>query len=127
MNFLILLIDSIVAFVRRNPIFCLGILLLALLAPSVLRGIAAFAVYFILGAVLFAVAALLLFRWRIGRMQRRVEDAFRNSAGPDFGAPGGPGSGPEGEVKIYKTRETPEKRIADDVGDYVDFEETKEN
>ena len=34
--------------------------------------------------------------------------------------------GREGEVKVYKTSETPEKRVSRDVGDYVEFEETKE-
>ena len=31
----------------------------------------------------------------------------------------------EGEVKVYRTSETPEKRVSEDVGDYVEFEETK--
>ena len=32
----------------------------------------------------------------------------------------------EGEVKVYRTSETPEKRVSESVGDYVEFEETKE-
>ena len=45
-----------------------------------------------------------------------------------FGSPfaGEPRKGREGEVKVYKTSETPEKRVSRDVGDYVEFEETKE-
>ena len=31
-----------------------------------------------------------------------------------------------GYVKLYKTSETPETRVSRDVGDYVEFEETKE-
>ena len=40
MNLLIAIFDGIVGFVRRNPLFCLLIFLLALFAPSVLGGIA---------------------------------------------------------------------------------------
>lgn len=40
MNLLIAIIDGIVGFIRRNPLFCLLIFLLALFAPSVLGGIA---------------------------------------------------------------------------------------
>ena len=29
----------------------------------------------------------------------------------------------EGDVKVYKTSETPEKRVNDSVGEYVEFEE----
>ena len=123
MNFLMLLIDSLAAFMRRNPLLCLCILLLALGAPSVLRGIAAFVLYFFLGLLLVALLGGLLFRWRLMRLQRRVEESFRDGAGPGAGSRT---ASPEGEVTVYKTRETPEKRIADDVGDYVDFEETKE-
>ena len=32
----------------------------------------------------------------------------------------------EGEVKVRKTSGAPEKRVSKDVGDYVEFEETKE-
>ena len=35
MNLLIAIIDGIVGFIRRNPLFCLLIFLLALFAPSV--------------------------------------------------------------------------------------------
>ena len=34
--------------------------------------------------------------------------------------------GREGEVRVHKTAGTPEKRVSKDVGDYVDFEEEKE-
>ena len=49
MNLLIAIIDGIVGFIRRNPLFCLLIFLLALFAPSVLGGIAMFVLYALLG------------------------------------------------------------------------------
>ena len=54
MNLLIAIIDGIVGFIRRNPLFCLLIFLLALFAPSVLGGIAMFVLYALLGLVVLA-------------------------------------------------------------------------
>ena len=107
MNFLTAIIDGLVRFVQRNPLTTLVILILAIGAPALLRGIALFFLYFIMGVIVLVVAAILLFRWRVYKMRRRMEEQF-------------------GEVKVYKTSETPEKRVSRDVGDYVEFEETKE-
>lgn len=130
MNFLIVLFDAIAAFVRRNPVTCIVILLLAVTAPSLLRGVAMFILYFIMTLIILMLIAVMLFRWRIGRVRRQMEEQFggRQHFDPSDGGRRG-GHSPserEGEVKIYKTAETPEKRVSEDVGDYVDFEETKE-
>ncbi|KAA2642454.1 DUF4834 family protein [Alistipes onderdonkii] len=83
-----------------------------------------------MGVIVLVVAAILLFRWRVYKMRRRMEEQFGegNFGGQGFGSPfaGEPRKGREGEVKVYKTSETPEKRVSRDVGDYVEFEETKE-
>ena len=42
MRFLAAIVDSLVAFVQRNPLFVLLVVVLALFAPSLLRGMAAF-------------------------------------------------------------------------------------
>lgn len=136
MNFLTALLDAAVGFVRRNPLTCLLILLLAVAAPAVLKGIAIFILYFILGLLLLTVFGAFMFRWRLRKLQREMEQQFGGQAGPDASNPFGAGSpfgntrrGPsshEGEVKVHKTAATPEKRVADHVGDYVEFEETKE-
>ena len=52
MKFLTILIDSLVSFVQRNPLTVLIILLLAIFAPWMLKGIAAFILYALLGLVL---------------------------------------------------------------------------
>lgn len=119
MNFLTALIDGLAGFVRRNPLFCLLLLLLALFAPSVLEGIAMFVVYALLGIMLLFAAIVFSFRWKLYRMRRDMEKQFGS------GTAGG-GHTPhnrEGEVKIRTTSGTPEKRVRRDVGDYVDFEE----
>lgn len=127
MGFLTAIIDALAEFVRRNPIFTLIVVVLALTAPALLKGIALFVLYLVLGFLVLVFLVSLLFRWRIRRVQRQMEE--------QFGA-GGFGSGrgartegssrqQEGEVKVYRTSETPEKRVSEDVGDYVEFEETK--
>lgn len=132
MNFIMILIDSIITFVRRNPLLCLSFLMLAFLAPSVLKGIAAFLLYFTLGILLFGVIILLTIRWRFHRLQREMQEQFggkrdHNASGEgNFHRHKQQNSTQEGEVKVHITSEAPEKRISKDVGDYVEFEETNE-
>lgn len=141
MRFLTDIIDALADFVRRNPLTTLIIVFLSLAAPSLLKGIAAFVLYFLLGIVVFALVMGLWLRWRIAQARRRMEEQFGEQfgGGTPFGTEGSYGresrrEGPfgrgsrssrEGEVKIYVTSEAPEKRVAHGVGDYVDFEETK--
>lgn len=141
MRFLNALFDSLAGFVQRNPLTVLFILLLALLAPSLLRGAAMLLLYALLGILLTFIILALVFVWRVRSAQRQMEEQFRRRF--DGGAaPNGsagftdqqrtehrgrrPYNNPqEGEVKIYRTSDIPEKRVANDVGDYVEFEETK--
>lgn len=132
MGFLTAIIDALAEFVRRNPIFTLIVVVLALAAPALLKGIALFVLYLVLGFLALIFALSLLFRWRIRRVQRQMEEQF--GAGGFGGAGFGGARGArtesrreqEGEVKVYRTSETPEKRVSESVGDYVEFEETKE-
>lgn len=128
MNFLTAIIDGLVRFVQRNPLTVLLLVILAIGAPALLRGIALFFLYFIMGIILLVAVAILLFRWRLLKMRRQMEDRFGegNFGGQGFGPPFAeePPKGREGEVKVYKTSETPEKRVSRNVGDYVEFEET---
>ena len=136
MNFLTAIIDGLVRFVQRNPLTTLVILILAIGAPALLRGIALFFLYFIMGVIVLVVAAILLFRWRVYKMRRRMEEQFGEGFGQQSGPKGFGGFGSpfaeqprkerEGEVKVHKTPGTPEKRVSKDVGDYVDFEEEKQ-
>ncbi len=138
-------LDSITAFVQRNPIFCLVFVMLALLAPQVLQGIFLVFLYGLLALFLFLGVAVLLFRWRIARLKRQMEEQFRAGGGSRnggwYGAAGGPQAGQgaygggseqsrrrdpdEGRVRIHRTADAPEKRVSDSVGDYVDFEESR--
>lgn len=130
MKYLMAVIDALVGFVQRNPLTVLVILILALGAPALLKGIALFILYFIMGFVLLLVAGVLLFRWRIYRMRKEMEERFGEGFGSAAGGFGArqrpPKQEREGEVKVYRTSDAPEKRVSEKVGDYVDFEETKE-
>jgi len=121
MNIFVMIIDAVASFVRRNPIFCLVMLILALGAPSLLAGIAAVVLYAVLGVILLALVFSLLLRWRIYKLHRHMEDSFGENP---FG-PRRPAEEREGDVKIYRRRDAGEKRVSDRVGDYVDFEEEK--
>lgn len=83
MNFLTAIIDGLVRFVQRNPLTTLVILILAVGAPALLRGIALFFLYFIMGVIVLVVAAILLFRWRVYKMRRRMEESSAKGASAD--------------------------------------------
>ena len=122
MNLILWIIDAVVAFVTRNPIFCLVVLILAIGAPSLLAGIASFILYIILALVIVMVVVSLILRWRIAKLS----DDFRRQAGSRYGGDARQNAR-EGDVHIYVNNEPAEKRINDDVGDYVDFEEEKKS
>lgn len=131
MNLLTAILGGLVEFVRRNPLTCLIIIVLAIGAPALLKGIAMFALYFVLGCALLVLILVSLFRWRVYKVRKQMEEQFGQGAQNPFGNPFG-GARPrqeetarEGDVKIYKTADTPEKKVSKDVGDYVEFEEEK--
>lgn len=127
MKYLVAILDALVGFVQRNPLTVLLVLVLAVGAPWLLKGVAMFIFYGMLFFILFVVALSFYFRWKISRIQRQMNEefsqggyrqrGFRSSQQPPQ---------QEGDVKIYATSSRPEKRVAKDVGDYVEFEETKE-
>ena len=122
MNLILWIIDAAVGFVRRNPIFCLVVLILAIGAPSLLAGIASMILYIVLGVIVLMAVLSLVLRWRIGKLTddfRQQQQQYRNSQQY--------GRRREGDVSIRIDPEQTEKRISDDVGDYVDFVEEKNN
>lgn len=131
MRFLTELIGALVRFVQRNPLTVLVILLLAIGAPALLRGIALFILYGMAILILAVIAAVCYFRWRMYRIRREMESRFGGEGAPSDGTPFGrygstADAGREGDVHVRRTADAPEKRVASDVGDYVDFEETRE-
>lgn len=117
MNFLTIFLDSVIGFIRRNPIFCITVAVVAIVCPP------------LLGVMMWGVAALILISvisaalllWRLRRVQRTMEEQFRRQQN----GYGDESAGEEGEVKVHRTTDAPQKKISDDVGEYVDFEEEK--
>ena len=86
MNFILAIIDSLAGFVQRNPLTMLLIVILALGAPALLKGIALFILYFLMGLVILVVVLMLAFRWRIYKVRKQMEQQF----GEGFGQQSGP-------------------------------------
>ena len=74
MNFFTAIIDSLAGFVQRNPLTTLLIVILALGAPALLKGIALFILYFLMGIVVLAIVLMLVFRWRIYKVRKQMEE-----------------------------------------------------
>ena len=121
------MIDSIINYIQRNPLTTMIIVMLIVFAPSAF------------GALLVGVAVVLLLLlaipiymlYRVRRMSRKMEDQAREQSQQrgfygrtntqsDYGRSA------EGEVRVHTTSEQPQKRVNENVGDYVDFEEVKE-
>ena len=125
MNFILAFLDSLIAFTRRNPLTVLLIVVLAVTAPSLLHSIATLILYAILGLFLLALLGLFLLHRRMRRIQRQMEEQFGAGAADNASSYRWTNRrNYDGQVYVHRTAATPEKRFADDVGDYVDFEES---
>ncbi|MBQ8492743.1 MAG: DUF4834 family protein [Alistipes sp.] len=142
MAYLKIIFYGLLSFIERNPIFCLVILLLALFAPFVIK----WALWVILGLLAIPLIALLIFTLRFRKMQRDVNNQFRQAggasgfnAGTGFGGFANMGNGMSLEELVRQmqaqadarqrsnTKSEPKttKIDNDKSGDYVDFEEVK--
>ena len=81
MNFITAIIDSLVGFVQRNPLTTLLIVILALGAPALLKGIALFIMYFFMGLVICPVVLVLACRWRVHRTAGTPEKRVSKDVG----------------------------------------------
>lgn len=125
MNIFSAIIDSIVGFVQRNPLTTIILIMLMVFAPSALG-----AIVIGVGIALLVLLLIPIFMlYRLRRAGRKFEEQMREQA-----RQGGFYNNTKqqhqqqdtGNVKVYTTNEQPRKRINDDVGDYVDFEEVEQ-
>ena len=121
MNIFSAIIDSIVSFAKENPLTVIIIVMLLVFAPQLVGGML-IGLIILLGIILL-IPALMYFRLR--RMSRRMEQEAQQSRQSSHNTSNRRQSGSEGEVKVYATSNRPQKRVNEDVGDYVDFEEVK--
>lgn len=124
MNIFSAIIDSIVGFVNRNPLTTIVLVMLMVFAPSVFGAI--FIGILVLLLVLLAVPMFLLFRLR--RASRQMENEARRSSQRSYSEQfyTRQQTKSEGDVKVHPTTQQPPKRVNDNVGDYVEFEEVKD-
>ena len=114
----------ILDFITRNPLTTLLFVLLCVAAPQVL-GIFAL---ILLVPVMLVVIGGAIFLWRVRKTQRDVEQKMREAQGRASYSErryGRGGTAREGNVTVTAT-EPQQKRVSDDVGEYVDFKELKE-
>jgi len=78
MGYLKIILYGFLAFVERNPIFCLFMLILAIFAPFVFKWIG----WVILALVAVVLIALGIGMWRIRKMRRQLEEQMRQAQGP---------------------------------------------
>lgn len=123
MEFINRLVDSFVAFVRRNPILCLFILLMALASPSMVAGVFKVILYIVMFFILMMLLGGLYLSYRLNRLRKDAEEQQMRNASGSYRNYGHKTQQPrEGEVSVHQT-EPQEKKINSNVGDYVDFED----
>ena len=90
MNILRIIVYGLLAFIERHPIFCLFLLFIGIAAPAVFRVVG----WVILGIIALFFIILGIGWWRMRKMQRELNDQFRQAAGgAGFGATGANGFG----------------------------------
>lgn len=122
MEFIYRLIDSFVAFVRRNPFIFLIALFVALASPQLLAGAFKAIIYAIMFFLILMLAIGLYMSYRINRLRKEAEQKMRNASGSYRNYGHNTQQPREGEVSVHQT-EPQEKKINKNVGDYVDFED----
>lgn len=88
MNILRIIIFGLLAFIERNPIFCLFLLFVAIVAPALFKVVG----WIILGIIALFLVILGIGWWRMRKMQRELNNQFRQTAsGAGFNASGSAG------------------------------------
>ena len=127
MNFLSAIIDSFLGFVSRNPLTTIIIVMLLVFAPSFFGALLIGVVVLVL--ILLAIPLFMLFRLR--RASRNFQGQARHESQQSYSQrkynqQGYSQPKSEGDGKVHATTQQPQKRVNDNVGDYVEFEEVKE-
>lgn len=119
MNIIKIFFANLIAGIRRNPLTFVMLVLLIMAAPW-LSGIIALIFIGMLFVVLVSWFSIV---WRIRDTQRRMDRDFSN-ARQNRRHNYSRSSTKEGDVTVVKTEQS-RKRVNDDVGEYVDFKEVK--
>ncbi len=122
-------------FIKDNPILFL-LIFIAIASPSLFFGALQVIFYIVAGIVILLMILSLIFKAKIRRLQRDMEEQMGGGAGESqgsnqaygsfFGGQSRARSQSDDDVKIYQQSGAGEKKVSEDVGDYVDFEEVEE-
>ncbi len=129
-------------FIKQNPILCLMLFILVV-SPSLFVGVfQAIAVVVVIVFVLIIIGVLLL-RWKIYRLKKSAngssanpyEQFFRAAQGATQrgrqgateGAAGNHHSRKKGDPDVTVISSQKTKKVSDEVGEYVDFEEVEQS
>lgn len=122
MNELPSVLDICLAFVKKNFLILTLLILAILFAPLILQIIA---IIFLVG-MLTMLAIPIFIAIKVRKMARQMEEHFRQAGGgfsTNFNQQRESHSD-DGRVKVH-VGSAQQKRVNDDVGDYVEFEEIK--
>ncbi len=125
-------------YIKANPLLWI-VIFLAVVAPSFLFGAVKVVAYIVVAIILLLLVLGLIFRVKIVKMQRDFQDQMNGRAGANQqqyqqyqqqyqqqqSRRRTRKSDNEGDVKVFKTQGAGEKKINENVGDYVDFEDIK--
>ncbi|MFR9652056.1 MAG: hypothetical protein SNG35_08560 [Rikenellaceae bacterium] len=103
----------------KDNLFLWFLLFLAVVAPSFFFGAVHLVALIIFAFVLLLIIGGIVIRWKLYSIQksaRAAQQAFYQQAEETA----------EGDVKVYKTEASNSKKVADNVGDYVEFEEVEQ-
>lgn len=88
MNILRIIIFGLLAFIERNPFLCFFLLIVAILAPAFFKVVG----WIILGIIALFLLILGIGWWRMRKMQRELNNQFRQTAsGAGFNSSGSAG------------------------------------
>ena len=129
MNIFSAIIESILSFIRNNPLTVLFFVMLAVFAPSLFGSLLIGLLIF--GIIIMAVPLFMFFK--LYRMSRKVEQQAKSQqqqrthyyTRQEYSSAQQQHTKDDGEVKVYTTSSQQQKRVSEDVGDYIDFKEVK--
>lgn len=110
--------------------YILIILLVLLLFGLVSIGdILSVAFYIIMGFLALIIIAFLIFRYRINRIRRRMEEngeEYRTYRWGNMGSRPRTQGKSEGDVTVERTPSSYKKKVSNEVGEYVEYEDIRE-
>lgn len=111
--------------------YILVILLVLLLFGLVSIGdILSVAFYIVMGFLALIIIVFLILRFRINRIRRRMEEngeEFRTYRWGNMGGRPRSQGKSEGDVTVERTSQSYKKRVSSDVGEYVEYEDVRED